>query len=197
MKIDPVPKGLDDGDDAGRKRAPGQAFEVTGQGPEGAAAEIPQKPALVLEEDPQHPGDNEDDLTVRDTQKECLPHPFSALLQPLGMARRTKSPGAAGKHQKPLLPTVGTADAGKPAARVAAVQIALYDFLDDRPEEAVLLLETALVFGEELVEMMKKHPVEDGAFRMSGTVDSCHGQDKNPTNGPEAGRIPQETNFPW
>jgi hypothetical protein len=70
-------------------------------------------------------------------------------------------------------------------------------FLDNRPEEAILLLETAPVFGEELVEMMKKHPVEDGAFRMSGTGDSCHGHDKNPTNGPEAGRIPQETNFPW
>jgi hypothetical protein len=61
VKIDPVPKGLDGRDDAGRKRAPGQDLEVTDQGPEGAAAKIPQEPALELEEDPQHLGDGEDD----------------------------------------------------------------------------------------------------------------------------------------
>jgi len=33
VKIDPVPKGLDGRDDAGRKRAPGQDLEVTDQGP--------------------------------------------------------------------------------------------------------------------------------------------------------------------
>jgi len=54
VKINLVPKGLDGCDDTGRKRAPGQSFEVTGQGAGGAAAKMPQEPALVLEEDPQH-----------------------------------------------------------------------------------------------------------------------------------------------
>ena len=54
VKIDPVPEGLDGRDDAGRKRAPGQDLEVSGQGPEGAAAEVPQQTALELEEDPRH-----------------------------------------------------------------------------------------------------------------------------------------------
>jgi len=226
MKIDPVPQGLDDGDDAGSKRAPGQGLELTDQGPEGAEAKVPQQPALVLGEGPQHPGDRENHLTVWDIQQKRFPHQLAPLLKALGMGGGAEPPGLAGKHQKMLRPAARTADAGKPAARVPAVQTSLrgakrrsnlmhwrymmrsprslrslvmaFDgFLDNRPEEAILLLETAPVFGEELVEMMKKHPVEDGAFRMSGTGDSCHGQDKNPTNGPEAGRIPQETNFPW
>jgi hypothetical protein len=74
MKIDPVPEGLDGRDDPGLKRASGQDFEVTSQGPKGATAEIPEEQALEFEEDPQHLRDGEDDLTVRDTQKECLPH---------------------------------------------------------------------------------------------------------------------------
>jgi hypothetical protein len=41
---------------------------------------------------------------------------------------------------------VRTAEAGESAARVAAIQVALHDFLDDRPEEAVLPLEPALIF---------------------------------------------------
>jgi hypothetical protein len=47
VKIDPVPKGLNGGDDPGRKRAPGHNHEISGQGPRGAAAEIPQETAIV------------------------------------------------------------------------------------------------------------------------------------------------------
>jgi len=87
-------------------------LEVTDQGPEGAAAEVPQKPALVLEEDPQHFGDGEDDLAMRHVQEKLLPHPLAPLLDPLGMTRRAESPGATREHNEPLLPTVGTPDAG-------------------------------------------------------------------------------------
>ncbi len=41
------------------------------------------------------------------------------------------------EHQKPFFPTVGTADAGKPAAWIATVQIAFYDLLYDGPEETL------------------------------------------------------------
>jgi hypothetical protein len=47
VKIDPVPEGLDGGNDPRRKRAPGHNFEIAGQGPEGAAAKIPQEPLLA------------------------------------------------------------------------------------------------------------------------------------------------------
>ena len=43
MIDNPVPDGLDGRDDPGRMRAPGQAFEVTGQASEGVAAEVPQE----------------------------------------------------------------------------------------------------------------------------------------------------------
>ena len=54
VEIDPVPKGLDNGDDSGRKHAPGHSLEATAQGPEGAAAEIAEETAIELEEDPQY-----------------------------------------------------------------------------------------------------------------------------------------------
>jgi hypothetical protein len=50
---------------------------------------------------------------------------------------------------------VRTADAGEPAARVAAVQIALDDFFDDGAEETAFLLEAILIFCQEPVEIMK------------------------------------------
>jgi len=49
--------------------------------------------------------------------------------------------------------------------------------LDDGTEEPVLLLEAALILGEEPVEVMEEHPVEHGAFGMSGTVNSCHSRE--------------------
>jgi hypothetical protein len=65
--------------------------------------------------------------------------------------------------------TVRTPDAGKASPGVAAVKILLDHLLDDRPEEAVLLLETSLILSQEPVEMMEQHPVKDGPLRMSGT----------------------------
>jgi hypothetical protein len=46
---------------------------------------------------------------------------------------------------------VRTADAGEPAARVAAVEVALDHLLDNGPEEAILLLKTSLILREEAV----------------------------------------------
>ena len=80
---------------------------------------------------------------------------------------------------------VRTADAGKPALWVAAVEITLDDFFDDRPEIAVLFLEAALILGQELVKIMEHHPVEHGTFRMSGTIDSGHSREEYPGNRPE------------
>ena len=93
------------------------------------------------------------------------------------MARWAKSTSATGKHDEPLLTTVRTPDACKPAARITAVQIALDHLLDDGSEEAVLSLETALILGQEALKVMEKHTVEHGAFRMSGAIDSCHSKE--------------------
>ena len=74
--------------------------------------------------------------------------------QPLGMTRGAEFSGAAGKHKKPLLLTVGTPDPGKAAAGIAAVKIALDHLLEDRPEIPVIPLETGLILSQEPVEMM-------------------------------------------
>ena len=100
------------------------------------------------------------------------------------MTRRAESPGAAGEHQKPIFPTVRTADAGESATGVPAVQIALHDFLDDRPEEVVLLLEPALILHQKPVEIVKKHPGENRAFWMTRTIDSGHSRSHESRNGP-------------
>jgi len=93
------------------------------------------------------------------------------------MARWTESACLAGKHKQALFPTLGTPDAGKPAHRIAAVKVFLYHFLDDGTEEPVLLLEAALIFSQELVKVMEHYLVEHGAFRMTGTVNSCHSKE--------------------
>jgi hypothetical protein len=80
--------------------------------------------------------------------------------------------------------TIRAPDAGKAAARIAAVEVALDDLLDDGPEKAVLPLEAALILCQEALEMMKKHPIEDGPLRMPGTIDSGHGRREVPGNGP-------------
>lgn len=109
---------------------------------------------------------------MRYIQKECLPHPLAPLLYALGVAGGAEPPGAAGKHQEVFFPTVGTADAGEAAARVPAVQVALLDFLDNRPEEAVLSLEAVLIFSQEPVEVMEQYPINDSALGMTRTIDS-------------------------
>jgi hypothetical protein len=101
------------------------------------------------------------------------------------VTRRAESPASAREHNKPLLTTVRTPDPGEPAARVAAVKVALDDFLDDRPEKTIFLLEAALILGQEPVEVMKKHPVEDGPLGMTRAVDSWHDRSHSSRNRPD------------
>jgi len=174
VKIHPVPKCLNGRNDSGHQLAAGQGREIPGQAPEVRAAKITQEAPLVLEEGPEHPGDGEDDLAVRDIEEKLLSHPLAPLLQAFGMAGGTETAGAAGKHQEPLLATVRTTDAGEPTAGIATVQITLDDFFDDRPEVAVLLLKTSLVLRQEPVKVMEQHPIEDSPLGMSRTIHSRH-----------------------
>ncbi|MFB0565992.1 MAG: hypothetical protein ACETWK_09985 [Candidatus Aminicenantaceae bacterium] len=69
--------------------------------------------------------------------------------------------------------------------------------LHNRTKIAILPLEAALIFGQEPVEIMEEHPVESDALWMSGTVNSCHGKQRNSRNEPEGCWIPEESDFPW
>jgi hypothetical protein len=100
------------------------------------------------------------------------------------MTRWAESPCPAREHNEPLLGAVGTSDAGEPAAGIAAVKILLDHLLNDRSEKAVLPLETVFIFGLEPLEMMEKHPVENGPLRMAGTIDSRHSRRMVSRNGP-------------
>ena len=53
-----------------------------------------------------------------------------------------------------------------------------------RTAKPVFALKTRLIFGDEPLEMMKKHPVEDGPLRMPRAIDSRHGGNKASRNGP-------------
>jgi hypothetical protein len=81
-------------------------------------------------------------------------------------------------------PAARAADPGEPAAGIATVKVLLDHLFDDRTEIPVFTLETLFIFRDEPLEMMKKHPIEDGAFRMTRTVDSRHIQDRRSRNGP-------------
>ena len=188
MKIDPVAEGLDARNHTRHKLRASRCLEVFEERSYGRMRERSQEPALVLEENPQHLGNCEDHLSVRNIQKECLSYPLAPLLQPLGMTRGAEAPGAAGKHQESLVPTVRTANPSKSAARVATIQITLHDLLDDKPEVAIFLLEAALILSQKLVEVMKQHPIEHRALRMTRTVDSWHRGKNDAENEPGISR---------
>jgi len=121
MEIDLLAKRLDDGYNTRDEFCAGCGLEVFEERLDCRPAELAEEPTLVLEEDTQHLGDGEHHLAVGDIQEKYLPHPLAPLLKTLRMARRTESAGTAGEHQEPLLTTLGTTDAGKPAARIATV----------------------------------------------------------------------------
>jgi len=108
---------------------------------------------------------------MRHGQEKRLAHPLGPFLKAFGVARRAESPRLAGERQGVFRAAVRATDAGKPAFRIAAVEIMLDHLLDDRPEKTVVPLETGLILSQEPVEMMEQHPVEDGPLRMSRTVD--------------------------
>lgn len=174
VEIDPVAEGLDGSNDSGPKLAARDRLKIARQGAKSRAAELPQKLPVVLEEEPQHLRDDKDNLAVGDIQKKLFSHPLAPLLKAFGMARRTEPAGPAGEHQEMLRTTVRTTDAGEPAVRVAAIEIALDHLLDDGSEVAVLLLEAALVFGQKAVEIMEQHPIKNSLLRMARTINSGH-----------------------
>jgi hypothetical protein len=105
VKIDALPKGLDAGHDTRDKFCASDCVEVFEEGTDSGIAELPKKPALILEEDAQHLGDDKDDLAVGNIQEQCLPHPFAPLLQAFGMTGGAKTSRPAGKAEKILRAT--------------------------------------------------------------------------------------------
>jgi len=59
---------------------------------------------------------------------------------------------------------------GKARAGIGAVEVTFDGLFDDRSREAVLFLEAALLFGEEPLEMIEHHPVEDHACGKSKVI---------------------------
>jgi len=100
--------------------------------------------------------------------------PLAPLLPALGVAGGAKPSGLTEERQQLFTVAVRTADPSEAGARIAAVEIAFDDLLDDRPEMTVLLLKTALVDRQEPVEVVEQDPIEDGALRMTRAVDSRH-----------------------
>jgi len=99
--------------------------------------------------------------------------------------RGAETSGFTTEGQEAFLPTVRTPNPGKPAHRVAAVQILLYHFLNHRTKIAILSLKPGFILKEELPKIMKKYLVEDSEFRMTLTIDPCHGTVSDSGNGPE------------
>jgi hypothetical protein len=103
------------------------------------------------------------------------------------MTGGVESATVAGEVEEKFRTTVRTANPGKPAAWVAAVEIALDHLFDDGSEEAVPLIETMLIFGQELVEVTKQHPKEDSLLGLARAVDSRYIGKKEARSGLESG----------
>ena len=128
VKIHPIAECLDDGDNPRLEDRPGHGLKIEEKRPDGAAAKIPEKLALEFEEHPKHLRDREDDLAVRNIEKECSPHPLAPHLQPLGVARGTEVARLTGKRQQMFRPAAGATDSSKAAAGVTAVEVLLLVF---------------------------------------------------------------------
>jgi hypothetical protein len=55
---------------------------------------------------------------------------------------------------------------------------------DEGTEDPVLFFEALLILTQKPVKIVKENPVEDGAFWMPGTIDSCHSRSNTSRNGP-------------
>ncbi len=184
IKVDAITESLDNSDHTRHKLKPRCCVQEFHKSMHCSETERIEKLSLKAEEQTQHFGDGEDDLTVRDIQQKFLPHPLTPLLTALGMTRWTKSACFAGEHQQPLFPAVRTPDAGKSAHRIAAVEVFLNDILNDGTEITILLLEPILIFLKEPLEIIKEHPVKNRVFRMTLAIDPCHGKDRDSRKGP-------------
>jgi len=81
-------------------------------------------------------------------------------------------------------PAARAPNPGKPAAGIAAVEVLFDDPFDDRTEKAIFALKTLLIFRQEALEMMEKHPVEDGLLWMTRTVEPGHIVNEESRNAP-------------
>lgn len=59
-----------------------------------------QQPPLELEEDPQHLGNHEDDLAMRDTPKQPFSRPIAPYFDSISLAGRATPPRFIGKRQQ-------------------------------------------------------------------------------------------------
>lgn len=107
------------------------------------------------------------------------------------MTRWKDTSGLAAEAQEPLFPTVRTPDASKTTHRVAAVQVLVHNFLDNRTKIAILLLKAALILQEVLLKIMENDSVENSPLRMRLTVNPCHGRDEDSKSGPIQRRMTQ------
>jgi hypothetical protein len=185
VEVDPVAEGLDGDDDAGNERLARQRLKIDREGLDRRPAKLPQEPAPVLEEDPQRLGDRQHHLAVRHAKKQGLPHPLAPLLPALGVAGGAEAAGLAGERQQMFTVAVRAADPGEARARIAAVEIALDDLPDDRPEMAALIR-----FATE--DCKACTPSRSGFRRQSGTG---RNYGTTPDRGPcapddEGGRFP-------
>jgi hypothetical protein len=74
---------------------------------------------------------------------------------------------------------------GKSTLRIAAVQVLLNDFLNNRKKIAVLSLKSIFILQEKTIEVMKKHSIENSTFRMTLMIDLCHGSRDDSRNRPQ------------
>jgi hypothetical protein len=55
---------------------------------------------------------------------------------------------------------------------------------DHRTEEAVLSFKPVLILQKKIIEVMKKHSIENSTFRMTLMIDLCHSSRDDSRNGP-------------
>jgi hypothetical protein len=88
----------------------------------------------------------------------------------LVMATRTKPSAPTTERQNIFVIAIGTLDAGKPFAQIAAFEVIPYHMRNDRPEKAVLLLKKIVIALLEFPKVAIEEFPQGGFPRFSSPV---------------------------
>jgi len=133
---------------------------------------------------------------MRCIQDEFLSHPLTPLFTAFGMTGGAEAAGLAGKHKKPFSPAIRTSDPHKPTLWIAAVQVLVYHFLNNRPQVTIVFFKSVLIFQKEWFIIMEEDAVKNCAFRMTLAIDPAHGRKDDSRNGPDCGKRPCSPGVP-
>ena len=179
MRMEPeiVAKGVDGQDDGGHTfRRAQDGAQIIAQAVFRRRAEGLQEGPVVAEIGPQHDGDGEHVVPVRQAREYAPSHTVAKKQDTLLVATGAEPPAPAGEGQKIVLPALRTADAGEAAREIATGEEFFHDMRDHRTQKAQPGLVAFRIERKEFVKMRHQAPPERRGPRLAGAIGAIDGR---------------------